>query len=496
VLAKRTDDLLALAALTACAVLCVTFRYLPMVDLPQHYAMVSILLHRTDPAWGFAQRYTTDFLHRPYATVYWLGEALGWAMPLGVAMRIVVAVCTVAPFAGTHALLAATGRSRRWLLATVPFAFGALWHWGFLNFLLGTGMLLSGLALVVTASRRCSRGRLAALFALSVALLFTHLHGLVMLLLLSPAFAWGWGDESMDWRGIARVLAPLAPSAAASALLELPTWASTHGTWQEMNPGAVERVARFPEFLDAGLPQPWPVVWLGAFAAVAAAAVLARGQMRRPSRTFVALALAFGAQIVLYFVLPLSTSTVAFISARHALLIVLFALPLLPTVEGRLSILFRAAGVAIAVAGLVVCARHLACFDREARDFDDVLASMRPDRRVAALVFARSGACMGPKALPYQHFHAYYQAFHGGDLDRSLASRWNIPIRYRDDYVRYAVRDAIEWAPQLFSTEDARHFDYVLVRGPRRTPPELGLHELAHSGAWTLFESGTAAESR
>ena len=496
VLAKRTDDLLVAGALAACAALCVAFRYLPMVDLPQHYAMVSILLHRTDPAWGFAQRYTTDFLHRPYATVYWLGEALGWVMPLGAAMRIVVAVCTVAPFAGAYALLVATRRSPVWLLPAIPFAFGSLWHWGFLNFLLGTGMLLSGLALVVVSSRRCSRGRLAALFALSVVLLFTHLHGLVMLLLLSPVFAWGWRDGSTGWRGIARVLAPLAPSAAAVALLELPTWASTRGSWQEMNPGAMERVERFAEFLDAGLPPPWPLVWLAAFATVAAAAVLASDQVRRPSRAVVALALAFGAQIVLYFVLPLSTSTVAFVSARHALLIVLFALPLLPTVEGRLSILFRAAGVAIAIAGLVVCARHLACFDREARDFDDVFARMQPDRRVAALVFARSGACTGPKALPYQHFHAYYQAAHGGDLDRSLASRWNIPIRYRDDYVRYAVRDAVEWAPQLFSAEDARHFDYVLVRGPRKAPPELGLHELAHSGAWTLFESLTAAESR
>ena len=50
---KRADDLLVAVALAACAALCVSFRYLPMVDLPQHYAMVSILLHRTDPAWGF-----------------------------------------------------------------------------------------------------------------------------------------------------------------------------------------------------------------------------------------------------------------------------------------------------------------------------------------------------------------------------------------------------------------------------------------------------------
>ena len=86
---------MALVALAGCAVLCLAFRYLPMVDVPQHYAMVSIMLHHGDPAWGFAQRYTFDFFGRPYATVYWLGAALGLVMPLGAAMRIVIAACTV-----------------------------------------------------------------------------------------------------------------------------------------------------------------------------------------------------------------------------------------------------------------------------------------------------------------------------------------------------------------------------------------------------------------
>ena len=77
-----------------------------MVDLPQHYAMVSILLHRADPAWGFAQRYTTDFA-APSLRDGLLARRKRWrtSIPLGAAMRIVVAVCTVAPFAGAHALL-------------------------------------------------------------------------------------------------------------------------------------------------------------------------------------------------------------------------------------------------------------------------------------------------------------------------------------------------------------------------------------------------------
>ena len=74
-MAPRTARLLplltsGLLALAGCAALCLAFRYLPMGDVPQHSAMVSIMLHHGDPAWGFAQRYTFDFLGRPYATVY------------------------------------------------------------------------------------------------------------------------------------------------------------------------------------------------------------------------------------------------------------------------------------------------------------------------------------------------------------------------------------------------------------------------------------------
>ena len=253
--AKRTDldDLLVAGALTVVALLCAVFRFLPMVDLPQHYAMVSILRHCHDPAYDFAHRYTFDFLGRPYATVYWLGAALAWVMPLGAAMHAVVIVCTVAPFAGAHAWLRASGRSRSWLLVVIPFAFGSLWHWGFLNFLLGTGMFLGGLAVVVRASQAPSRRRAVALLAVSI---------------LAALHALPWSGDAADVRAgrglgltsvigppvepYVRVLAPLAPSALAAAAFVLFTWSQAEGAWVQLNPGLGERLDRFPELLGAG----------------------------------------------------------------------------------------------------------------------------------------------------------------------------------------------------------------------------------------------------
>jgi hypothetical protein len=490
---ERTDDILVAVALALCAVLCAAFRYLPMVDLPQHYAMVSILLHRADPDWGFAQRYTTDFAHRPYATVYWLGEALGLVMPLGAAMRVVIGLCTVAPFAGAHALLAATRRPRVWLLPAIPFAFGSLWHWGFLNFLLGTGLFLAGLALVVVVSDRPSRRAVVALGAVGVALLLTHFHGLLMLLLFAPLFAWAWRGEGRGRASYVRALGPLAPSAVGAAAFVLVTWARAEGSWPILNPGLPERIARFPEFLATGLPEPWPGVELVTLVVPAVAGVVAGGAFAARGRPRIALAVALGAQTAMYLWLPLNTRTATYVSARHALLVVLFALPLLPALAGRRLKAARVACALGAALGLGAVGWHLVCFEREASDFDGVLRAMAPARRVASLVYERGCACTHPATFPFLHFAAYYQATRGGDVSKSLATVWNIPIRYRDDYRRYAVRDDVEWAPWLFTREDATHFDYVLVRGGPSQPPSLtGLAESARSGAWRLYENRDA----
>jgi hypothetical protein len=325
---------------------------------------------------------------------------------------------------------------------------------------------------------------------LGVALLFTHFHGLVMLLLGAPVLAWAWRGEQTRLAPYIRALAPLVPAAMGGAAFLLLTWAKAEGTWPYMNPGAAERVSRFPEFLAAGLTDPWPNAGVAAFALLAAGGFALGGAGPRPRRALVALAVILAAQVAMYFVLPLNTSTATYVSARHALLVVLLALPLLPALEGWRAHAMRLAAVLVVVVGLVAVGRHLSCFDAEARDFDGVLAAMQPGRRVLPLIDAKQGACASARTFPYLHFAGYYQATKGGDLSHSLADVWNIPIRYRSDYRRYPLRDEVEWAPWLVTPEDVRHFDYVLLRGgPPRLPARLGLQPVTRTGAWTLYEN-------
>jgi len=136
-------------------------------------------------------------------------------MPLAAAMRVVVAIVTVLPVVGVRALLAATGRPRHLALFAVPFAFGSLWFWGFLNFIAGTGLLLVALAYVVRIAREPTRRDSIVLALLSLLILVTHVHGMFMLIPLAPVLAWGFAGESPPWRRIVRASLPIVPPVSA-----------------------------------------------------------------------------------------------------------------------------------------------------------------------------------------------------------------------------------------------------------------------------------------
>lgn len=471
-------------ALTATA--CMAFRYLPMVDLPQHYAMVSVFTHHGDPSYGFADRFTFDLLHRPYASVYLVAAALAKVLPLEIAMRLVVAACTVLPLVGLRALLAAAERPKHLALFAVPFAFGSLWHWGFLNFIAGTGLLLVALSLVVRLARAPSRRTAIYLALLSLLVLVTHVHGMFMLTALAPVLAWGFGGPMV------RTCLPIVPAALGTAAFVIGTWSQATGSWVRIDLPLVDRLRDFPDFLAAGIPSPWPGLACAALLAVIAASVAMRVPATAPRRRWIALALALAGQVLLYLVLPLNTPTATYVSARHALLIVLFGLPLVP--EVRHSAARIAAGAGFALLGLVLVTIELARFDGEARAFDPIREAMKPNKRVAPLIFDKGSPVVHPRTFPYLHFAAYYQADKGGDLARTFAVVWNVPIRYRADYARHEVPEDVEWDPRLFSpSRDLPYFDYLLVRGPPFTPrADSGLVVVARSGPWTLIENPAA----
>src|SRR5687767_7484872 len=93
------------AALLAGAVTAVPFwvgRFMPLLDLPQHLAVVAVLRHHGDPAWGFARFFDVEWGElTPYWTYYLALWALSWIAPLEVASRLYLTAYALAvPWAG------------------------------------------------------------------------------------------------------------------------------------------------------------------------------------------------------------------------------------------------------------------------------------------------------------------------------------------------------------------------------------------------------------
>jgi hypothetical protein len=454
------------AAILALAAPTLFLAYLPMTDLPQHTAVVSMLQHIDDPRFGFSEFYALA----PGRTLYFLtyAVALGLAkfLPLALAMRVVVFLSVIAYPFGVLAVLRATGRAGILALLALPLMYNRAFFWGFINFNLALGMSLLVLALLVRPTRSVRSD--LALAAVCTAVAFTHVYGIA--LVLGTACVWLAIGER---RALLRRALPLAPIAlGALAWLALGHRAEGRGELYFL-PG-VDRFLGFEDATLGGYPDRSDELlfglMLGAVAVFCARTFpWSRKRWRALGHCERILCVVAVLNFALYWALPTHTETAYFIHFRHALL----AVALLPMIasdrELRASPIASRALLAVLTAStFAIHWSHLVRFDREARPFDRVVAMLPDAPKLYFLSWDLNGSVI--QTSPYHHFHAYVQARRGGLISFSFPEMfWNIPIRMRDDAGVPRRKQYSEWRPQEFDYDNVGYFyDYVLVRTSRR----------------------------
>ena len=159
-------------------------RFLPLLDLPQHLAIATVLLHHDDPAWQLAAYFEPQPGElTPYWAHYLALEWLGRVMPVDVAARVFLSLYVVAlPFAAM-ALARALGRPPAVALLVIPLALNANLYYGFIAYCWSVVLMLWALALLARQldAPRAARG--AGLALLAGALFFTHVQSFAFLLL-------------------------------------------------------------------------------------------------------------------------------------------------------------------------------------------------------------------------------------------------------------------------------------------------------------------------
>ncbi len=155
---------------------------LPLVDLPQHLHLISVL-HRLDDA---STLYPEIFARRPeltpYLGYYYVVSFLNWLMPLELANRLFLSLYVAGLPLSLAFLLKSLKRPTWPALLALPFAYGDSFAWGFINYCASLPLALLTCGFFVRAIEEAPKRRAwaGALAASLVAVLLFHVQ----------AFAW------------------------------------------------------------------------------------------------------------------------------------------------------------------------------------------------------------------------------------------------------------------------------------------------------------------
>jgi hypothetical protein len=487
----RTDRLLYLVALLLGVLPLWVARQLPMVDLPQHLHLISVLHRLEDPTTLYPQFFAARNALTPYLGYYYLVSGLNWLLPLELANRLFLSAYVVGLPLSLAFLLRALGRPTWPSLLALPFAYGDSFAWGFVNYCasLPLALLCCGLFVRTLTDGPRRRAWAAGLAVCLVAVLLFHVQAFFFLGLGLPwLLATTRVPEDGEAPGLRARLRPRLPVLAGVApgvLLFLGWVALRLGQPAEIAPGqpwkawgpllSEENLAwkSFAQNQDeffhvlANLfhdgSDRWPLYAVGGVALVGLGLGLALGGPRPegPVARFRILGLGLIA-LALYFLLPFDIrGYIYYLNTRYAHLaaaLLVASVPITRPLHGRL-LLWASAACALLLA--VLLGRGFRAFSREAAEWDTLIAATASQPRVMGLIFeTRSYVVRFPVFL---HGAATLARARGGITNFSFALTPHSPLRYVGPP---PPTFPSEWRPQEFSyASQGAFYDHFLVRG-------------------------------
>lgn len=473
---------------------------LPLVDLPQHLHLISVL-HRLDDA---STLYPEIFARRPeltpYLGYYYAVSALNWLLPLELANRVFLS----AYIAGLPLSLAFLLRSLKrptWpALLALPFAYGDSFAWGFINYCasLPLAIITSGLfvrAIEDQPRRRWWAGWLAASL---VAVLLFHVQSfawlgvaLPFLLLTTPA------PEGKTWRARVPALLGVVPG-----VLMFVLWIGLRiGQPQEIAPGqpwrswgpmlSKENLAwktfgqNVGEFVTwNGLETTFPIlggmthdgsdqravrlVFLIALVAlgISLTRALSKDKQRQEEGAVARWRIVGLAALaaLLYLALPFDIrGYMYYLNTRYSHLLAALLVVSVPVLPERWSRRFTFVAAAAALVLMLPLASAFSAFGAESKAITELAQFAGPKPRVMGLIYATQSRAMTHPL--YLHAACVVARERGGLTNFSFALTPHSPLMYR---AAPPPTFPSEWRPdQMRWEENGRAYDHFVVRGVR-----------------------------
>ena len=477
---------------------------LPLVDLPQHLHLISVLHRINDASTLFPEYFARRPQLTPYLGYYYSVSLLNWLFPLELANRIFLSAYVAGLPLSLAFLLKSLKRPTWPSLLAIPFAYGDSFAWGFVNYCSALPLAFLTCGCFVRAIDDPARRRAwaAALAAALVAVLLFHVQvfawlafalPLLLLTTRAPTDAAGWKARLNERRAALLGVVP-------AVVLFFVWFGSRFGQPEEIAPGQPwkswgpllspenlsyktfeQNKADFVPVLSGLLRDQSDAFAVNAAFAVAGLALVAalltgrstkEGRIER-WRVVGLAALALG----LYFTLPFDIrGYMYYLNTRYAHLAAALLVCAIPPLKPKIArvALIAAAGVAIATA--MPLWKGFAQFDTEAVAVLELskFATERP--KVMGLIYNTSSAAMTHPV--WLHASTVIARERGGITNFTFALTPHSPVMYREG--KAPATFASEWRPDTmdWATQGAA-YDHFLIRG---APPARVLGAQLESG--------------
>lgn len=456
---------------------------LPLVDLPQHLHLISVLHRLDDASTLFPSVFERRVQLTPYLGYYYLVSWLSWLMPLELANRLFLAGYVAGLPLSLAFLLKSLKRPTWPALLALPFAYGDSFAWGFLNYCTALPLAFLTCGLFVRAIEDAPRRRRWAggLAVALVAVLLFHVQvfawlavALPFLLLTSAApegpKAWRARVPAVvgvlpavllfvAWVGL-RVGEPAEVAPGQPWKSWGPMLSKENLAWKSFDQNRDEFVPTLANMLPDGSDQ-LAVKVAFALAALGVLLALTTGRDPREGRVtrwrIVGLA-ALG--VLLYFALPFDIrGYMYYLNTRFAHLAAALIVVCVPPLSKAWAERAVWLGVAVAVLTAFPLYRGFKAFDDESRALTELAADAAPSPRVMGLIFATGSRAMTHPV--YLHASTVIARERGGLTNFSFALTPHSPLKYRGEP---PPTFPSEWDPRPWA-QYASAYDHFVVRG-------------------------------
>jgi hypothetical protein len=470
-------------------------RMLPMLDTPNHLALVRGWHSFHDPSWHISDFFELRLRAVPYMLFYVFIDLAMYVVPIEIANKLFLSIYLIL-FPLSVLALARTLKRSPWLaVGAFALAFNQNWIYGFSSYLLSTAFFFFALSLLVSFLRDGGRWRAWMLGAVCVLMYFGHvLPWFTFGLCAMAVLALYWRDyKRVVWASTAMlpslVLAVLAVVNDKAERAYMKTGESFNGSWHDFPTDVKE----FPRRVMELFPGKLDYVVLGVIAVTVVGLALYYGvgksQEQRETRVLKWLLIVLG---LTYLSLPYNVNKPLswwFISPRvPSLMAPLLLIAPMAVIDGRKRLLMVPMIIACMVLPLKL-ARLYKDFSNRNAAFMRLVEEV-PRGKSCFVVYRgmmrgvsseeKSGD-PATSAPAYWHWTSWPMALRGGFgphvFDQGVPIRPIKPLKAPP----YANADT-------FDIRQAPEFDYYLVRTPNETMDrEPSIKQVDALGEWVLF---------